>query len=493
MAIWSLTQERVEKLLRQIGDKEMEIDALQKLTPKDIWMEDLDAFVVEWNTQLEDEENRAKKIAKTVRRASQKLGIGAPKGGKRKKKRMGDGDSDDSESDYGPAKKKAKPKTGGLLSYLRTEDEPKKPSATQALKNGAASGMKQTGMLGYLKKEASAESVDLAEPMDVDRPDPSPEPAAAAPKRGRPAGSKNKEKPKLEPVDSDSDSDVFAAVAKEAEKKKPAETVTTSRVARGAAKKPAKYVLDEDSHSDSDDMDDLLDVSNMVKTLGGATSARSLLPTATRPSSNGSARPEGTAAAPFKAANRHGARKGGSTELDDPDETNYEGLMPVGSPHKPAPRNVNDTMFGSDDEDEFGFGIKKKSAPKATAKPGASGTSKHKTAAAKPPSAAVAKKANQLSPAAKAYAARLGKPKELPSKPASKVQKKPIAVDSDEDEDMGDADQLANDILSGEDDEPTPKPAARPGRRAAAKPAKYVVSDDDDSDESSEADFDDSE
>ena len=65
--------------------------------------------------------------------------------------------------------------------------------------------------------------------------------------------------------------------------------------------------------------------------------------------------------------------------------------------------------------------------------------------------------------------------------------------------DMDDADALANDILSDEDDEPTPKPkpkanasAARPGRRAAAKPAKYVVSDDEgDSDEASEASFDD--
>ena len=47
MAIWSLTQERVEKLRRQIGDKEEEIDALIKLTPKDIWSVDLDAFVEE--------------------------------------------------------------------------------------------------------------------------------------------------------------------------------------------------------------------------------------------------------------------------------------------------------------------------------------------------------------------------------------------------------------------------------------------------------------
>ena len=41
MAIWSLTQERVEKLNRQIGDKEEEIDVLIKKTEKDIWRQDL--------------------------------------------------------------------------------------------------------------------------------------------------------------------------------------------------------------------------------------------------------------------------------------------------------------------------------------------------------------------------------------------------------------------------------------------------------------------
>jgi DNA topoisomerase-2 len=115
MAIWSLTQERVEKLMRQIGDKELEIDALIKLTPKDLWNIDLDAFVEEWNVQLTEEADRAKKIQRMGRRASHKLGIGASKGGKGKKKRkMGDSDSEeDSDDDFGPVKKKAKPKKDG--------------------------------------------------------------------------------------------------------------------------------------------------------------------------------------------------------------------------------------------------------------------------------------------------------------------------------------------------------------------------------------------
>nr|GFD19586.1 hypothetical protein [Tanacetum cinerariifolium] len=77
------------------------------------------------------------------------LGIGASKGGKAKKKRkMGDSDSeDDSASDFGPAKKKAKPKKEGLLSYLREADAPaKEPSPAVSAKStfGSTAPQKQT-------------------------------------------------------------------------------------------------------------------------------------------------------------------------------------------------------------------------------------------------------------------------------------------------------------------------------------------------------------
>ncbi|NWN33533.1 hypothetical protein GY663_30615, partial [Klebsiella michiganensis] len=85
MALWSLTQERVEKLLKQLGEKQEEIDTLIKLSPKDIWKVDLDAFMDEWNLQQEEETKRKKKIAGISRRASMKLGIGAGKSGKGKK------------------------------------------------------------------------------------------------------------------------------------------------------------------------------------------------------------------------------------------------------------------------------------------------------------------------------------------------------------------------------------------------------------------------
>lgn len=477
-----MTQERVEKLRKQIGDKEDEVDTLIKLSPKDIWNVDLDAFVNEWDTQLEEEAARKKKIAGITRRASRKLGIGAGVGkGKKKKRKAGDSDSDDSSvSDFGPVKKKAKPKKEGLLSYLRQDVEPvEKPNATAALKSSSAFGStapsKQGSLLSHLTKKESTPQTDGAsdEPPVV-------EGAAAATKRGRPAAAK---KPLVIESDDD-DSDVFAAVAKEVEKK-PARTVAAARAGRAATKQVPKYNIDNsDSDSEGDDM--LGDVSSMVRTIGaGSNGVPMFKATGTvRPGSNGTTRP-GSAAGGPKASKRSSP-----IEIDD-DTTNYEGLMPQPSPKRPAPRNVNDTIMSSDEED-FSLAVKKPAASKLTAKP---------KAAAKPApklkAAVVTKKSTALSPAAKAYAAKLAKTAGALPKPTLKA-KKPVAMDSDDD--MEDADAIANDILSDEDDdEPTPKPAsrapaARPGRRAAAKPAKYVVSDDEaESDEASEPSFDDDE
>lgn len=48
MAIWSLTKERIEKLLQQAGDKEVELLALLEKSPIDLWNKDLDDFLVEY-------------------------------------------------------------------------------------------------------------------------------------------------------------------------------------------------------------------------------------------------------------------------------------------------------------------------------------------------------------------------------------------------------------------------------------------------------------
>ncbi len=48
MAIWSLTKEKIERLLQQAGDKEVELLALLEKSPIDLWNKDLDDFLVEW-------------------------------------------------------------------------------------------------------------------------------------------------------------------------------------------------------------------------------------------------------------------------------------------------------------------------------------------------------------------------------------------------------------------------------------------------------------
>ncbi|KIJ32068.1 hypothetical protein M422DRAFT_185076 [Sphaerobolus stellatus SS14] len=53
MAICSLTREKVEKLKQQQVEKEEELMTLLKRTPKDIWTEDLDNFLVEWDRACE--------------------------------------------------------------------------------------------------------------------------------------------------------------------------------------------------------------------------------------------------------------------------------------------------------------------------------------------------------------------------------------------------------------------------------------------------------
>ncbi|KAH7396642.1 DNA topoisomerase [Phaeosphaeria sp. MPI-PUGE-AT-0046c] len=485
MAIWSLTQERVEKLRKQIGDKEEEIDTLIKLTPKDIWNVDLDAFVDEWNTQLDEDAKRKKKIAGITRRASKKLGIDGGKGKKKKRKAGESGSDDDSGSDFGPVKKKAKPKTGGLLSYLRQDSEPvKKPSATDALKSssafGTAAAPKQGTLLTHLVKKESTPQLDGTSEDKSDVPEPAP---VAGVKRGRKPGTKVVKKAPVVEVDDD-DSDVFAALAKEIEKKKPAETITSSRTGRAAAtKKAPKYNIDDiDSESDGDELGD---ISMMVKTIGAGSNGVPLLKStgSTRPGSKGSARPASATGATKL------SKKNSPIESDD--DTNYEGLMPTPSPRKPAPRTVNDTIMSSD-EDNSELQVRMPAPSKIATKPKLTAAAKL-VPKPKASSTIAAPKATALSPAAKAYAAKLAKSSGTLSKPAPKA-KKPTKFDSDDDMDGDDG--IVNDLLSDEDDEPTPKPAARapaarPGRRAAAAPAKYVVSDDEeeDEDEASEPSF----
>lgn len=491
MAIWSLTQERVEKILRQISDKEMEIDTLLKLSSKDLWTRDLDAFLEEWHLQLEEEKTRKKKIAGISRRASAKLGINV-KGG-RKKKRAGS-DDESSDDDFVVSKKK-RPKS------VMDRVKPKAPSTLMSFFNQTAIvSQKQPiekkappAKLAALVSKPKSTSPDDHEDdfMDIDMPVVQPEviavKKAAAAAKAKPAPAKLTSKPKkIVDISDDDEDDVFAAVAEEAKTKRGAEPAP-SRAAR--AKKPTKYVIDNDSDSESNDDDMLGDVSMMVKGIGGTNgeaSSRPLFTATARPgSSHGLPKPKPK------------SRSRSISDEDSVDDTDYTKLIPQDSPRRPAARNANDTMF-LDDEDEEIFDLpppkaasKAKPAPKAAAKPVARKVAAPKTKPA-PAVAAAQRKVMPLSPAAKAYAKKLAngtsQAKDAPSR-----KKKAYGSDSGEEQQDEEVNKLADQLLSDEDedmDEENVAPVARPARRAAVaavtKTKKYVVSDEEESEEEEE-------
>lgn len=546
MPMWSLTQERVEKLRRQIGEKETEIDVLIKLSKEDIWNHDLDEFINEWRFQLEDEHRRARKVASMDRRGSTKLATGGGRVAASRKRKAANGDDPDDEDFGAPktkkaaaAKKKEQPKNS-LMNFLNQSSSKPNPSPTA---DGNVDSEDEFDLgLEVLPKKSRAPPKPKAQPkeeddffdideipqtsrasaqpaddiMDVDEaPKPKPAAKAAAKPVAKPAA-KRGPKPKTK-IEEDSD-DEFLEIAK-SEASKPA-------MPSARARKPVKYSAPSDS--DSDNGDDLLgDVSLMVKGIGGDTGADSRQLFSERPRSESS-------------ASLKTAPKSSKVNDDfDPDETDYSKLIPQNSPRrsiqvKPREVQVDDNREDDDEDEPVKPTSRTKAAPKAKAaskaapklvevvdddddeeeepvKPTARAKAASKAKAAPKAAAAVsAPKARgrpkkepapkpapksapaALSPAAKAYASK-----------QAKAGKKIIDEYSEDD-----IDAMANDILdspagkvnvdiSDDDEEPAPAPrraaAARPARRGAAQQKKSYVIEDDSEEEASADDFDDEE
>ena len=469
MPIWSLTQERVEKLLKQIGDKEIEIDTLIKLTVQDIWKRDLDDFINEWRFQLEDEAKRQKKVANMGRRASNKLRIGAsgPTGRKRKAK---DEDSDD--SDFGgaaPARKAAPakkvPKTN-LLSDLKPVAEPSKSKTTAKPSKAAPKAVSK-----------KADTQLKSEPKDVwMNVDGESESVAMAPifKKAKPAAPVKPAPPLDSPKDGDEDSADEENILQLA-----------SRPIISAATKPVAYNLDDSDDSNGDGV--IFDVGKMVKGIGNASEAST---STARPLFSASmSRPGSSAGLPKKTngLTRH------NTDLDaEMDDTDYAMLAPPPTDKKAitARETVISDDSMDDDADPFIELPSKKAAP--IKKAPAAATKKTAPAAPKP----APKKA--AAPAAKKIGKTLAEPKKLPLSPdakayAAKQQKaraqQVVLEDSDEDE----VEKVANELLDDEDEDDEPvvgqrRPARRAAVAAVGKTRNAWGSDDDDGDGVSEDD-----
>jgi len=552
MAIWSLTQERVDKLNGQIADKEAELDALLRKSPKDLWTADLDELLEEWQTQLDEAEARAKKVRNKGRRTSAKLGIGA-KGGR---KRKVDSD-DDSDGDFVTKKPKAAPKkkaaASSALASLKVEDDDDFPMVNgieqkPVVRPAAAQQMTLDSAFDRLKSVSSTSTPEVEATAGATKKAATKVPTKAAAAKAAP-------KKKIVDLSDDDDGDDFLDIAKV-----PTKTATTKAPAAKAA--PKKKVVDL---SDNDD-DDFLAIARETSskpTTTKATAAKAALKKKVVDLSDEDedgflAIAKEVPAKPAARGGRAAAQKAKSYKVpDDSDEDMSDGndrlddvsamvkgigagagegatrffhppsaVRPTSSNLKAKKRIVDDEDISADETDwaalaqnspakatdrtllsEEGSDDMEPPTPKpavskvaaklkATAAPKTNGTLKPKKASAPAPAPAP----KTLSPAAKAYAAKQAKAGAAKAAP-SRLKK---VVSDDEDESV---DAIANDILSDDDedlDSPAPVPAkkaapaaaARPSRRAAAaKPkAKYALSDEDDEDdfdqESEEDEFD---
>lgn len=268
MAIWSLTKERVEKLLQRVGDKEQEIDALIKLSVKDLWNRDLDEFIAEWRFQLEDDRKRQRKVANLGRRASNKLKINAKGPGAKKRKAQGD-DPDD--SDFGVSK----PKKAGTANRVQPKSTSSffqqfsPPRAAAPVKKALTNGVAASKAAAPVKAEVTA--TDGASDPVVEAVELGPSP---------------------------------------------------SRRPRAVTSKAIKYGGGSDS--DSDNGDDLLgDVSKMVRTVGADLGDSKAGPS--RPLFSTSMSRPGSSAGLHKTKSKQSLRK---DDEFDPDETDFSKLVP---------------------------------------------------------------------------------------------------------------------------------------------------------------------
>lgn len=524
MPIWSLTKERVEKLLAHIRDIELEIDTLIKLTREDLWSRDLDDFINEWRTQLDEEANLRKKIASMGRRGSSKLNINAKVPG-RKRKAHGE---DPNDSDFGAkavARKAAPVKRAPTQSTLLSESAPLAKPAV-AKKRTASSKVKTLGAkTSSLSEDAKPLQQIKEASLSLESVSTSDLPVAPIFQKAKAAAPTSK---KIAPVPK-----VLSEDEDDGEASEEIIRPVATRNPRQAAKNVPTYNLD-DSDSDGDDM--LLDVGKMVKGIGNASSDQAAAFTARPLFSASMSRPGSSAGLPRKSSLSLAANKQ-SMEMDG-DDTDYSKLAP---PPAAAKRGISvtgrrtiisdddDMMDGDgddDDDDDVVLVAGKKPPPSKKAAASTTKASKDIITATKPaakakPKANIsvsaaskqAKASSQplpprklpappptLSPAAKAYAAkrlRINKAM-LPDDDsdddnhaginsydgavhaADEIEKLADAIPHEGAEDWGHAGKVGGGVKGGkkgreeveEDDDEDDLVVRRPARRAAAAAAK---------------------
>ncbi|KAF8554543.1 type II DNA topoisomerase [Imleria badia] len=271
MAIWSLTKEKIERLLQQAADKEAELLALLERTPISLWNDDLDNFLKGWEKSCQDFANKTELDVdgKKIKKKQTTL--------KHRKSLKGYG-SNDSEDDFKPAKaavkKKAEPKPKPAVagpSKKASDDErpapaPKKAPVKKAAAKAKSESESDDSDIPVKKKAAAKKAVVVDSDSDIEMVD---SPAVQAKGKGK-AKAEAEDAPKRKlPLDEDeSDDEAYVRPAAKKTKTQAAVTdffgkagpseATKKAVARklsgskpAAAKKPApKKIVESDVDED---------------------------------------------------------------------------------------------------------------------------------------------------------------------------------------------------------------------------------------------------
>jgi DNA topoisomerase II len=136
MAIYSLTNERVAKLLAQRGAKEQELDNLLKMTAKEIWTRDLDDISDAWQDVLERDALAAKADHSSKKKRP------TSKFAKASRKRPSDG----ADGDYAERKPKAvKQKSNSSPGQSKITSFISQPPAAREIHTAAFTSVNKTG------------------------------------------------------------------------------------------------------------------------------------------------------------------------------------------------------------------------------------------------------------------------------------------------------------------------------------------------------------
>ncbi|KAI0077419.1 type II DNA topoisomerase, partial [Panus rudis PR-1116 ss-1] len=380
MQISSLTRERIEKLKKQAMDKEDELMTLLKLTPTDIWNNDLESFLALWEKTYRDWEAKVIAPGQASQKGKKKQTTLAAMMRKNAAKKGSDDDEDFKPGASKPKKAAEKPAkkppsvipSGSKVKIDADDDSAagsskKTTSATKKSAPASKKAVKDESDDDFDMKSAPAKRPAKRKAAAADSDDDEPEVKKPQPRRAAAAKKPIKIDSDIEVDDDDPPPPSITATSKSKEEDSDVEVVPTAK-GKGKEKVPAKRKSPVDEGDGSDD--DLGSLNPPKKTKvsdkekdKGQTSVADFFdkvppkkPTARKASGQTTSRKPSSTAAARKAA----AKK--ILDSDDEDDN-----MSVDPPPAPAPSKRSDAprraaaakakyieIISSEDEDAGG-------------------------------------------------------------------------------------------------------------------------------------------